>query len=214
MAKKKQKKFYVVWRGYEIGIFDNWADCQKSVMGFTGAEYKSFKSKEAAEEAYYGGNYRDYAGQAKDTGLSEAEKAKYGKPNLDSIAVDAACSSKQGAMEYQGVDTQSGAVFFRQGPFLNGTNNVGEFLAIVHALAFLKKWDRPNLPIYSDSRTAMKWVRDKRANTTLKSTSNNKILFELIARAEKWLKENTYTNELLKWETKAWGEIPADFGRK
>jgi ribonuclease HI len=33
-------------------------------------------------------------------------------------------------------------------------------------------------------------------------------------RAEKWLLSNEFSNEILKWETKAWGEIPADFGRK
>ncbi|MGB0789138.1 MAG: ribonuclease H, partial [Marinirhabdus sp.] len=42
----------------------------------------------------------------------------------------------------------------------------------------------------------------------------NKPLFELIARAEKWLRTNTYTTKVVKWETRAWGEIPADFGRK
>ena len=44
--------------------------------------------------------------------------------------------------------------------------------------------------------------------------NKNKGLFELIDRALVWLKENTYTTTIVKWETKAWGEIPADFGRK
>jgi ribonuclease HI len=43
---------------------------------------------------------------------------------------------------------------------------------------------------------------------------SNKDLLELIKRAENWLKENSFRNPILKWETKAWGEIPADFGRK
>ena len=33
-------------------------------------------------------------------------------------------------------------------------------------------------------------------------------------RATKWLKENNYSATIKKWETKKWGEIPADFGRK
>jgi hypothetical protein len=37
---------------------------------------------------------------------------------------------------------------------------------------------------------------------------------EMIERAEKWLKENRYSNKIVKWETELWGEVPADFGRK
>jgi ribonuclease HI len=94
-----------------------------------------------------------------------------------------------------------------------GTNNIGEFLAIVHALAFLKKHE-VNIPVYTDSLTALKWVKDKKVKTKLKETPENEELFELIERAVNWLNNNTYNNAILKWDTKNWGEIPADFGRK
>jgi ribonuclease HI len=55
---------------------------------------------------------------------------------------------------------------------------------------------------------------DKKARTNHARSGKNKKLFELIGRAIKWLNENTYSNKILKWETKAWGENPADFGRK
>lgn len=42
-------------------------------------------------------------------------------------------------MEYRGVDTKTRKQIFIQGPFEEGTNNIGEFLAIVHGLALLKK---------------------------------------------------------------------------
>jgi ribonuclease HI len=116
-------------------------------------------------------------------------------------------------MEYRGVDTQTGKVLFHKGPFERGTNNIGEFLALVHGLAHLKKEGSDRI-IYSDSRIAMGWVRKKKCGTKLAPHSSNKILFELIARAESWLKDNTYKTPVVKWETKAWGEIPADFGRK
>ncbi|MEL6812896.1 MAG: RNase H family protein, partial [Bacteroidota bacterium] len=102
---------------------------------------------------------------------------------------------------------------FHQGPFDQGTNNVGEFLALVHGLAYLKQIGSDRI-IYSDSRIAMGWVRKKKCNTKLKPTQKNRKIFELILRAETWLKNNTFTTEMVKWETKAWGEIPADFGRK
>jgi ribonuclease HI len=57
-------------------------------------------------------------------------------------------------------------------------------------------------------------VRQRKCKTKLQQNQDTKVLFEMVRRAEKWLKENTYKNPILKWETKAWGEIPADFGRK
>ncbi|QNJ97572.1 ribonuclease H1 domain-containing protein [Constantimarinum furrinae] len=212
MSKKKQK-FYVVWFGNPAGIFGSWEECKRSISGVKGAQYKSFDTFSEAKTAY-NKEYADYKGKgAKKKTLSKEELAKIGEPNLLSISVDAASSGNPGKMEYRGVDTQTHKQLFHQGPFLQGTNNVGEFLAIVHGLAFLKQHNSDRL-IYTDSRIAMGWVKRKKCNTKLKQTTKNKKLFELIERAENWLKTNRYTTKVVKWETKAWGEIPADFGRK
>ncbi|MEM1338863.1 MAG: ribonuclease H family protein [Bacteroidota bacterium] len=211
MAKKK--RFYVVWKGKNPGIYDSWEDCQSQIKGVKAAQYKAFSSFKEAKKAY-NGNYQDYKGKKKGkAALSPEELLKYGTPSFHSIAVDAASSGNPGVMEYQGVDTKTKKPLFKQGPFPEGTNNIGEFLAIVHGLAFLKQKDS-NRIIYSDSRTAMGWVRKKKCNTKLRKTANNQMLFELIERAEAWLKNNSYNTPVVKWETKAWGEIPADFGRK
>lgn len=211
MAKKP--KFYVVWKGKRPGIYESWDDCQAQIKGVKGAQYKAFSSFQEAKKAY-NGNYDDYKGKKSGKQeLSEAEKLKYGEPNFHSISVDAASSGNPGKMEYQGVDTKTKKKLFRQGPFPQGTNNIGEFLAIVHGLAFLKE-RKSDRVIYTDSRTAMSWVRKKKCNTKLEKTTKNKDLFELVERAEKWLKNNRYHTPIVKWETKAWGEIPADFGRK
>lgn len=127
--------------------------------------------------------------------------------------MDAASSGNPGKMEYRGVDTKTKKQLFIQGPFEEGTNNIGEFLAIVHGLAFLKQHNSDRI-IYTDSKTAMSWVKKKSCNTKLERNQKNKTLFELVDRAVNWLKENNYTTTIVKWETKAWGEIPADFGRK
>jgi ribonuclease HI len=95
-----------------------------------------------------------------------------------------------------------------------GTNNIGEFLAIVHALALYKQKGLTTRPIYTDSVTAMGWVKKKKANTKLEQNAKTAKLYELIQRAETWLQQNTYSNPIIKWETEDWGEIPADFGRK
>ncbi|MBR3915966.1 MAG: ribonuclease H, partial [Bacteroidaceae bacterium] len=130
----------------------------------------------------------------------------------NALAVDAACSGNPGKMEYRGVYVGTGEEIFHFGP-MYGTNNIGEFLAIVHGLALMKQ-KGIELPIYSDSRNALLWVKQKQCKTKLPRNSKSEELFGYIERAEKWLKENTYTTTLLKWETDRWGEIPADFGRK
>ena len=209
MAKKKH---YVVWFGNPAGIFDSWKECKRSIHGVTGAQYKSFETFDEAKKAY-NKEYADYKGKTVKKKLSKEQLDRIGEPNLYSISVDAASSGNPGIMEYRGVDTQTHKQLFHQGPFQQGTNNIGEFLALVHGLAFLKKHNSDRI-IYSDSRIAMGWVKKKKCNTKLKLNSKNKALFELIDRAENWLKENSYSTTVVKWETKAWGEIPADFGRK
>lgn len=211
MAKKE--KFYVVWEGHKPGIYNKWNDCKAAVKGYASAKYKSFESFDLAKKAY-NGNYEDYKGKSKPkSSLTPEQLLKIGEPNLYSIAVDAASSGNPGKMEYRGVDTQTEKQLFHQGPFPQGTNNIGEFLALVHGLAYLKKKGSDRI-LYTDSKIAMGWVRQKNCKTKLKRNAKNAAMFDLVDRAIVWLKENTYTTKIVKWETKAWGEIPADFGRK
>ena len=128
-------------------------------------------------------------------------------------AVDAACSGNPGPMEYQCIDLQTGAQVFHFGP-VQGTNNIGEFLAIVHALALMEKQGIKDKVIYSDSYNAILWVKKKKCKTTLTRNSATEQLYQIIARAEQWLMTHNVTTPIIKWETKQWGEIPADFGRK
>jgi very-short-patch-repair endonuclease/ribonuclease HI len=131
----------------------------------------------------------------------------------NSWAVDAACSGNPGPMEYQAIDLQTGAQVFHFGP-LHGTNNIGEFLAIVHALALMDKQGIKDKVIYSDSYNAILWVKKKQCKTKLVRTPETEQLYQIIARAEQWLRTHNVTIPVLKWETKKWGEVPADFGRK
>ena len=210
---RKKQKYYVVWLGNPAGIFDSWKECQLSIKDVSGAQYKSFLTFEEAKKAFRN-EYKDYIGiNTKKKKISKEELIKIGEPNLYTISVDAASSGNPGIMEYRGVDTQTHQQLFHQGPFEQGTNNVGEFLALVHGLAFLKQ-KNSDRKIYSDSKIAIAWVKRKKCNTKLKQTSKNKKIFDLILRAENWLETNTYKTVIIKWETKAWGEIPADFGRK
>lgn len=218
----KKAKYYVVWEGFAPGVYDSWDECQLQVEGYKGAKYKAFDSQEDAVEAFRGkaedhiGLLREISNHCKANGSSlQKETPKTLPPSVirDSLAVDAACSGNPGTMEYRGVHVATGKEIFRLKPMQQGTNNIGEFLALVHGLAYLKQ-QNSNIPIYSDSRNAILWVRQKQCKTRLQRTEVNAPIFNLIARAEAWLRNNTYTNRIIKWDTEAWGEIPADFGRK
>jgi ribonuclease HI len=201
-----KRKYYVVWEGRSTGIFDSWAECLTMVQGYNGAKYKSFATREEACEAYR----REYWDVVK--GVPKVTKTA--PENLpQGIAVDAACSGNPGRMEYRGVSTSTGKELFHQGIFEDSTNNIGEFLAIVHGLSYLKT-NNIDCPLYSDSVSAISWVRNKKCKTKLLPTDKNAKSFELIARAERWLQTNEYSTRIIKWDTEHWGEIPADFGRK
>ena len=212
MAYKKKQKYYVIWKGHHPGIYESWAECQQHINGYPSPIYKAFTNKEEAILAYRDDPSK-YMGKKGKKNLSELPLKDSEKPNLYSLSVDAACSGNPGIMEYQGVFTDTETPIFHQGPYPEATVNIGEFLALVHALAYLKK-NKIDMPIYTDSLTAMAWVRKKRVNTKLVPNETNKKIFELIDRALYWLDNNTYPFPILKWNTKVWGEIPADFGRK
>lgn len=223
MAEKR--KFYVVWAGVTPGIYESWTECQLQTKGYKGARYKSFRSREEAEEAL-ASLPDDYirpaaSGEAPEASGKKRHPAGAARPcgnrlpaavEENSLAVDAACSGNPGAMEYRGVHVGSGQQVFHFGP-VYGTNNIGEFLAIVHGLALLKQRGL-HMPIYSDSVNAINWVKKKKCRTRLPREARTETLFQLIERAEKWLHENSCDTPVLKWETQLWGEIPADFGRK
>jgi ribonuclease HI len=206
-------KYYVVWKGKVPGIYGSWGECCDQTKGFPGAEFKSFKTLGMAEKAFEGKGTDFIAKDIFESELTQEQLKLIGDPILNSIVVDAAWNTVSGMVEYQGMDLKTKKLLFHKGPFDDGTNNIGEFLAIVHALAHCKQ-NGLMLPIYSDSRNAIGWAKDKCVRTGKGRNEKNKELFGLVDRAIEWLNNNKYPNQILKWETGAWGENPADFGRK
>lgn len=204
---KKKAAYYVVWTGRTPGVYDNWEACEAQVKGIAGAKYKGFASRGEAEQALADGADKHIIRKPK------SENSPSSTPVLPALAVDAACSGNPGVMEFRGVIADTGTEVFHRGPFVSGTNNIGEFLAIVLGLAYLKQ---NNLPwaLYSDSRTALSWLKAGRCKTNIEWNASNQDLFMMVLKAEMWLHDNTWTTSIYKWDTKAWGEIPADFGRK
>ena len=230
-----KQKFYVVWDGVDDGVYTSWEACKEAVHGYSYAKYKAFSTENEAEAAYAMG-YEKWKEQERDkapdnmAGVSSDKRREATQDNTpdktaipaytlpeeaikDSLVVDAACSGNPGMMEYRGLYLRTGKELFHFGP-VYGTNNIGEFLAIVHGLALLNKHGLTDAPIYSDSVNAQLWGRKRKCKTKLERNEKTEQLFLIIERAEKWLRENKYKNPVIKWPTDKWGEIPADFGRK
>ena len=229
-----KQRYYVVWEGRVPGVYDTWNDCEEQVTNFPGAKYKSFASAAEAAKAFREGSDEgspadigtfliaaaDHRANNVQSGVSAktmttTKTMTTENPDIDqdAWAVDASCLGNPGIMEYRGVEVRTGRVLFNVGPFQDATNNIGEFLAIVHALAEMyrrNEWHN----IYSDSKTAQSWIRNRQVKTQLKPTDNNKKVFELLGRALAWVRTHSWPVRIMKWQTDLWGEIPADFGRK
>lgn len=217
------RKFYVVWKGRQPGVYDNLDDAMEQVDNYPGALFKSYPSASAAAEAYRrgesGNERQELAGIL--LNAARANVPQNGKPDymsfpeidLNGWAVDASCQGNPGRMEYRGVELMTGRELFCVGPFEKSTNNIGEFLAIVHAMALMQQRGESHT-IYSDSKTGMAWVRDRKVKTKLERTSVNENSFRMMERALSWLNTHSFRPGILKWQTEIWGEVPADFGRK
>lgn len=213
-------KFYVVWKGRQPGVYATWDEAKAQVDGFPGARYKAFANRTDAERHFASG-YEEYRAAHPVPTTKHRIELNRAPIELEDLptkvrngyAVDAAWNIETKVMEYRCVKIDSKAEILHQGPFEDATNNIGEFLAVVHALALFKKQGITSA-IYTDSLNAVSWVAQGKCKTKLDRTEKNTSVFDLIERAEAWLRDNEYANAVLKWDTEAWGENPADFGRK
>ena len=206
-----KNKFYVIWKWKNIWIFNSWEECKKNVIWFSDAKYKSFSHKKDAEialkewwEKYY-----------KDKDKKHSVINDFDIPYFSNgIAVDAACSGNPWEMEYRWIELKTWIEIFHES-FMIWTNNIWEFLAIVHWLKYL--WN-DNRVVYSDSKIAISRVNQWKCKTLLNSKKNLKYdfseLFIAIESAESRIKENGIKHNILKWDTEKRWEIPADFWRK
>ena len=211
-----RRKFYVVWEGHHPGIYDNWEDAKDQVDNFPGARYKSYSNLEDATQAFRG-NPSEELGIFKALGGRPIKIINYDnfpEIRLDALAVDAACAGNPGPVEYQGVWVGTGEPLFKFGPMPGGTNNIGEYLAIIHAAALFAAKGDTTTPIYTDSRTALSWIKNRKSKTSLIPNASNARILSVLERANRWIATHNIPNPILKWDTDRWGEIPADFGRK
>lgn len=204
------QKCYVVWVGRTPGIYETWDECKSEVVGFPEARCKGFSTLEQAEKALKDGWEKHWGKK------DQKYKADIKYPDeiqKNSIVVDVSCSGPNGPMEYRGIGLKEKRIIFERGSFRVGTNNIGEFLAIVEAIRHIAKNGHYDT-IYSDSQVAIGWVRNKTCKTTLERSEATKEIHAIIDEALEWLRKNKYSCKVIKWKTTQWGEIPADYGRK
>lgn len=228
----------MVWKGFEPGIYQDWEDAKLQTEGYPQAKFKSFKTAEEAVAAFRAGLKDDSKdlgallanaschtaqpaapGQGQETAGHRPEGSvnqswrQFPEIDPDGWAVDASCLGNPGVMEYRCVSLKTGKEVFHMGPLAQGTNNIGEFLGIVHAMALMAKDHRWHT-LYSDSTIAIGWAKKGMPRTTLTRNPANERIFELLGRAVIWLRNHRPECQLVKWNTEVWGEIPADFDRK
>lgn len=205
------EKYYVVWAGRKKGVFPSWAQCSRSVFKFPGAKFRSYKTLAAARAAFERGPTANAASPPLWTTANPG-------PVLPCVAVDASCRGPPGPTEFRGVMlcmpiAPAGEVIFQSSVYKMGTNNIGEFLAIVTALMWLEQKVQRDTLVYSDSAVAIGWVKNGHANSQLEGISQD--LKDELLTAEGWLVIHANSIcRIRKWDTRAWGEIPADYGRK
>lgn len=191
-----KNRFYVVWRGRQTGIFNSWDECKQQIDGYPGAQYRAYPDWEQAHEAHLKGYWKNVADK-----IEQADE----EVEQDSVTVDVRIN-ENGRLQYFGFHTTTGQLLFSSPVYEDGNNNVGQFLAIVHALALLAPRDDFRT-IYSASDTAIRWVEKRQCNTSLCRTLRNTQLFDLLARANQWLAHNSFANHVVKWDKERWGEI-------
>lgn len=185
-------KFYAVKRGRSPGIYLTWAECELQVKGFQNAKFKSFNSLLEAE-----------------TYINDVEELQHELP-IHGLAVDASLL-KGSKGEFQIVDLSTGKLIYSSPVYVDTTVNVMEFLAIIKAIEISRtQIEFTKCDIYSDSATAITWVKNKHINSKLELTEELKLLVD---NALIVLNQNC-ENKIIKWDTNSFGEIPADFSRK
>jgi len=206
-----KQKWYVVLKGRKPGVYTSWDKAKEQIFEFTGAVYKSFEDQKVAEEAWAKKRFPN-SESSYSVPKSLTKGKKLAPPQGDYIVVDASSIGVPGPTEYQGFLMPEKRLLFSKHIGL-ATNNLGEFLGIVHALAYLYQ-NESTLPVYSDSITALSWVAKKKVKSELERNAQTEAAWSLVDRALIWLNTHQFTNRIWKWETQHWGENPADYGRK
>jgi len=179
------KKYYAVAKGRRPGIYYNWPDAKSQVEGFTGAIYKSFLTKNEAEQWLKNPVIK----RSPAPGKREAE-AKEHILGRDEVVIytDGGSSGNPGPGGYGVVQIYKGRKKELTGGFRLTTNNRMELTGVIVALRNLEYKDVP-VTVYTDSSYvvnginkgwAVKWKQNNWIKSDKKPALNSDLWNELL----------------------------------
>ncbi len=167
------KKYYVIWKGGQTGIFDNWPQVQQLTAGRADAQYMGFPSKAEAEAAFADTYTKALMKRSLAKGNSASSKASTTAQSSKSLGnaadiniyCDGACSpnpgkSGTGIAIYQGKQLTELWYGLYQA---DGTNNTAELNGMLEAFKLAQHYvDQQQVQILSDSKYSIdcitKWA--------------------------------------------------------
>lgn len=145
-------KIYAVRRGHKTGIFDNWAECQAATKGFSGAEFKSFTSRKAAE-AYLENRDIWVEQVAKDN--SEGYLVAFTDGSFDK-------DLKRYSYGVQFIQTDGSEAgicgYGNNQEYVESNNIIGEIFGVINALDWAISNNCEKIKIYHDYEGLSKWI--------------------------------------------------------
>ena len=204
MAKSKNKVYLVEEAPGKYRSFDNWPACQAFVQGRPIA-FAGGATREAAMQKLNATRDWQLSGGPKKKSSSKP-KVPGGPLPTEGLTSDAGTHGNPGPCEYQVTDLKGKILEHRH--LGVHTNNYAE-LAGIEAMVRIAG-ERGESVCWTDSTIAMGWIRSGRLGPTVREPE---LIKGLIHRINALQAE--YPNVTLKkWNTREWGQIPSDFGRK
>lgn len=205
---KPPNKSYLVEleRGGEIREFKTWRDC-KGFMDSKRYAYAAGPTYEEALEKLQASREKQYAyidGTAKPRGSKTAEES--GPRPTKGITSDCGTHGNPGPCEYQVTDIKGNRLYYIH--LGVHTNNYAELSGIEGMIKIAV--ERGETELWTDSKIAMGWIRTGRVGEGVRERDE---ILKIVGRIQELFKQHPQLN-LRKWNTKSWGQIPSDFGRK
>jgi len=149
-------KFYIVKNGRIPGIYTTWAECLRQVENFSGAVYKSYKTREEAQEAFSSNlTIRKIAPKKRINSTLKIESQFVSRDGIRlRIYCDGACSGNPGRAG-SGLaiyEDEKKPVLIYGAADVMGTNNTAELKALLRALELAVDSQHEKIAILSDSK--------------------------------------------------------------
>lgn len=149
-----QKKIYAVKTGRKTGIFHSWAECEKQIKGFSGAEYKSFTSIDDAK------NYLNYKNEIN---LHSKENENIVEAYVDGSYDDNLKTYSSGVVILHNGKKITLSKRDNDKDLISMRNVAGELLGVTLAINYIKNNidDFDKIIIYHDYEGISKWANDE-----------------------------------------------------